>query len=93
MIQQLNYTSVKPVPSATVTRSAYFRQPLVQERFAAVESLSVDEDTKRELRSALTTLVSALADINQSLIDLDEQIKEVRADLKRHIQDNEWPTT
>lgn len=93
MIEQLNYMSVKPVPSSTVTRAAYFRQPLVQERYAAVELLNVDEATKSELRAALTSVVGALADINQSLIELDEQIREVRAELKGHIADNEWPRT
>jgi predicted dinucleotide-binding enzyme len=81
---------VRPIASSTISRAAYFRRPEVQNAFDTVESSSVDDDTKRELRSVMLMIVSELASMNEQIESITESVGEVRIDIEKlhHRLDN-----
>lgn len=75
--------TVRPVPSATVSRAAFFRKPEVQAAFENVESSTVDDDTKRELRAVMMMVVSELATMNEAIENLGENVQELKLDVEK----------
>lgn len=74
---------VRPVPSGTVHRAAYFRRSEVQNIFAAVESANVDDELKREIRSAVMFVVSELAGFSETIERMHEELEEMRRGLDK----------
>lgn len=69
--------SYRPIPTATVYASKYFRKPEVEAAFARVEQMP-DEATREVTRAALIAFVTVVSDVAQTIDDLSSDVRTLK---------------